>query len=459
MSKPQPDSSHSLYAKREKVYPREVHGKFAFWRVTGVITLLGVYYILPWLQWAERQAVLFDLPGRKFYIMGLTFWPQDFIYLALILIIAAVSLFFFTALYGRVWCGFACPQTVWTEVFLWMERKIEGDRSRQMKLDAQGWNRRKILIKFNKHAVWIVFSLFTGFTFVGYFTPIRDLSHAIINFTMGPWEVFWLLFYSFATYGNAGWMREQVCIYMCPYARFQSAMFDKDTLIISYDNNRGEPRGSRARGIDFNNLGLGSCIDCKLCVQVCPTGIDIRKGLQYECIACAACVDVCNDVMQKMHYPPNLIRYTTENRASGAKARLIRPRTIVYSTLLIVLLSVFFTSITQRIPLQIDVIRDRRALYRETADAAIENVYTIKIMNMENKSQIYRLTLDGLPDATLNLKNPVIAVPAGEVIEVPAWIRIQRAHLDKKMVKIRFKLTTIHKPEYQVSQESRFFGP
>ncbi len=239
-----------LYAKHKKVYPREVHGVFANLRVTGVVVLLGLYYGLAWLPWAGRQAVLFDLPARKFYIFDWVFWPQDFFYLALLLILAAVSLFFFTAIAGRLWCGYACPQTVWTEIFLWMERKIEGDRPQQMKLDRGAWNARKLRLKLSKHAVWIAFSLWTGFTFVGYFTPIRELWGSVWSFDLGPWETFWVLFYGFATYGNAGWMREQVCIYMCPYARFQSAMFDRDTLIISYDEDRGEPRGSRKKGAD-----------------------------------------------------------------------------------------------------------------------------------------------------------------------------------------------------------------
>jgi cytochrome c oxidase accessory protein FixG len=274
------DESSSFYAKHKKVYPREVHGLFATLRVTGVLVLLGLYYIVPWLQWDGHQAVLFDLPNRKFYIFDLIFWPQDFFYLAVLLIIAGLSLFFFTALAGRLWCGYACPQTVWTEVFLWIERKIEGDRNKQIKLDNSPMSGFKFSRKFLKHFIWITFSAWTGFTFVGYFTPILDLGVAIYDLALGPWEWFWIVFYSFATYGNAGWMREQVCIYMCPYARFQSAMFDKDTLIISYDNDRGEPRGSRKKNIDPKEKGLGDCVDCTLCVQVCPTGIDIRNGLQ-----------------------------------------------------------------------------------------------------------------------------------------------------------------------------------
>ena len=290
----------SLFEKREKVYPREVHGTFALLRVGAVVGLLGLYYALPWVEWSGRQALLLDLPARKFYIFGLTLWPQDFPLLALLLIIAAMSLFFFTALAGRLWCGYACPQTVWTEVFLWIERHIEGSRIQQMRLDQGPLNFRKFRIKAAKHTVWILFSLWTGFTFVAYFTPAQEMAAKTLALQLGPWEIFWLLFYSFATYGNAGWMREQVCKYLCPYARFQSAMFDSDTLIISYDEKRGEPRGARRPEVNPAEQGLGDCINCTLCVQVCPTGIDIREGLQYECIGCSACIDVCDDVMDKM---------------------------------------------------------------------------------------------------------------------------------------------------------------
>ena len=301
-------SGESLYRKEPKIYPRQVTGRFARLRVVAVWVLLGLFYLLPWIRIAGKQSVLFDLPARKFYILGMTFWPQDFVYLALLLITAGLSLFFFTALAGRLWCGFACPQTVWTEVFIWIERWVEGDRQKRMKLDAAPWNAEKILRKSAKQFLWIVFAAWTGFTFVGFFTPIRELGANVLSLSLGPWETFWTIFYAFATYGNAGYLREQVCKYMCPYARFQSAMFDKDTLIISYDSERGEPRGGRRKSLDPQEAGLGDCINCTLCVQVCPTGIDIRDGLQYECIACAACIDVCDQVMDKMEYPRGLVR-------------------------------------------------------------------------------------------------------------------------------------------------------
>ena len=307
----------SYYAKHRKIYPREVQGRFTRLRTIAVFALLGLYYLLPWMNWNGRQAILFDLPARQFHLFGLVMWPQDFIFLTLLLVIAGLTLFFSTAMAGRLWCGFACPQTVWTEVFLWMERAIEGDRARRLKLDRAPWSLQKLLRKGGKQLAWIIFALWTGFTFVGFFTPIRTLLPSALAFQLGPWETFWSLFYSFATYGNAGYLREQVCKYMCPYARFQSAMFDKDTLVITYDARRGEPRGSRPRGLDARSRGQGDCIDCKACVQVCPTGIDIRQGLQYECISCAACIDACDSVMDAEPTWAHSFHHPTHPRRQG----------------------------------------------------------------------------------------------------------------------------------------------
>lgn len=397
---PERNGGESLYRKEPKVYPREAHGRYARLRRVAVFVLLGLYYILPWINWGGHQSVLFDLPGRKFYIFGLTFWPQDFIYLALLLIAAGLTLFFFTALAGRLWCGYACPQTVWTEVFLWMEKWVEGDRNKRMKLDKAPWTANKVWRKALKQLLWVSFALWTGFTFVGFFTPIREFGQSILAGSIGPWETFWWLFYSFATYGNAGFLREQVCKYMCPYARFQSAMFDRDTLIISYDQERGDPRGGRRKTADKAELGLGDCIDCTLCVQVCPTGIDIRDGLQTECIACAACVDVCNQVMDKMDYAPGLIRYTTENALEHKKSRVLRPRVVIYGLLLAAILGGTLWSMTHRTPLRADLLRDRNQLYRELPDGRIENVYTLKLVNMTDQDQRYLISIPGQEELT-----------------------------------------------------------
>jgi cytochrome c oxidase accessory protein FixG len=459
----EPVSSEEVYARHKKVYPREVHGIFANLRVLGVTLLLGLFYGVAWLQWDGHQAVLLDLPARKFYIFGLTFWPQDFFYFAWLLVIAALTLFYVTSLAGRLWCGYACPQTVWTEIFLWIERKVEGSRNQQMKRDAGGMTSTKFRVKALKHFIWIAFSLYTGFTFVGYFTPIRELSVSMVNFNLGPWETFWVFFYGFATYGNAGWMREQVCIYMCPYARFQSAMFDKDTLIIAYDEQRGEPRGSRKRGSDPREAGLGDCVDCTLCVQVCPTGIDIRDGLQYQCIGCAACIDVCDQVMEKMDYPKGLVRYTTEHAMSGKHTHIVRPRTIMYTLLLLLLSAGLVYAITQRTAVELDIIRDRNSLYRENASGLVENVYTLKVINMDVKPHRYTLEVtgesSGLEGLTLIKSDQPIDVPSGEVLNLPVSVSIDPIQLKRPANQIEFILTAEDDPKLTRREVARFLGP
>jgi len=454
-----PDNTEEFYEKHKKVYPRKVTGIFASLRTLGVFILLGGYYFVPWLRWDNHQAVLFDLPARKFYIFGLTFWPQDFFYLAALLIIAALSLFFFTALAGRLWCGYACPQTVWTEMFLWIERKVEGSRNQQIKLDKAEMDSRKLYTKALKHFLWLTLSAWTGFTFVGYFTPIIDLGHALFQFSLGPWETFWIIFYGFATYGNAGWMREQVCIYMCPYARFQSAMFDKDTLIISYDDKRGESRGSRKKSVDPKEEGLGDCVDCSLCVQVCPTGIDIRDGLQYQCIGCAACIDVCDEVMEKMDYDKGLVRYTTQNRIDGKTTHLLRPRIVVYASLLVLISLTLVYSIATRIPLELDIIRDRNALYRETVDGLVENIYTLKLINMDTKEHQYQLRVDGLKDMVFIQPKAKIEIKSGEVINLAVRIQIDPVNLSKTSSTVNFYLDSTDQPDLAVTEKARFIGP
>lgn len=393
----------SLYASHEKIYPRSVSGFFSNWRWGMVVLTQLVFYGLPWLEWGQRQAVLFDLGSRRFYIFGLVLYPQDFIYLTGILVISALSLFLFTAVAGRLWCGYACPQTVYTEIFLWIEKKVEGDRSARMRRDAKPMSADKLTRKALKHFLWISLALWTGFTFVGYFTPIKDLGLEFLQMSMSSWEVFWTFFYGFATYGNAGFMREQVCKHMCPYARFQSAMFDKDTLIVTYDAERGEPRGARSRKADPASLNLGACVDCSLCVQVCPTGIDIRKGLQYECIGCGACADVCDTVMDKMGYARGLVKYTTENAMSQHWSRaqtwrhVLRPRVLIYTAILGVIVIAMLVSLSLRVPFKVDVVRDRGVMARIVPGGKIENVYRLQVMNATESNQRYKIAVTGLP--------------------------------------------------------------
>lgn len=404
-----------MYVSERKVYPRDVDGRYQRLRRLAVFVLLGLYYGVAWLDWNGRQAVLWDLPGRKFHVFGLSFWPQDFIFLAVLLIIAGLSLFFFTALAGRLWCGYACPQTVWTETFLWIEQWLEGDRPQRMKLDAGPWTLTKIRRKGGKHLLWLVFALWTGFTFVGYFTPIGELASRAMPFAWSGWETFWVLFYSLATWGNAGVLREQVCKYMCPYARFQSAMFDRDTLIIAYDTARGEPRGARKRNADPKALGLGDCIDCTICVQVCPTGIDIRDGLQIECIACGACIDACDGVMDKMGYPRGLVRYDTQHGVDGQPTRVLRPRVILYGLVLGAIICGLALAVITRQPVILDVMRDRNALYRETSDHRIQNGYLLRVINKSAEARRFTLAIAG-PEGLAFARDPgVIALKPEDV--------------------------------------------
>jgi cytochrome c oxidase accessory protein FixG len=448
----------SYYAAHQKVYPREVAGRFARLRVLSVWVLLGLFYVMPWINWGDRQAVLFDLPARKFFILGLVFWPQDFIFLTWLLIIAALSLFFFTAVGGRLWCGYACPQTVWTEAFLWMERLTEGNRAARLKLDHGPWNARKIARKGAKQLLWVSFALWTGFTFVGFFTPIRTLAHELATFAPGPWETFWILFYGFATYGNAGFLREQVCKYMCPYARFQSAMFDRDTLVITYDKERGEPRGARKRGTDARAQGKGDCIDCTMCVQVCPTGIDIRKGLQIECIACAACIDVCDDVMDKMGSPRGLIRYTTQHALDHEATHVLRPRVLIYAALLGALVAGFVIAVSLRSPVSLDVIRDRNALYRLTDDGRVDNVYTVRILNKSEHERTFVLEARGASPLELRSAQREYVVPSGAVYSVP--LRVRRAAYEPLGAEtIRLTVRDRDDSSIQSTTDARFLAP
>lgn len=455
----------SLYQAHKKVYPRSVSGLFARWRWGMVFLTQLVFYGLPWLEWGQRQAVLFDLEARRFYIFGLVLYPQDFIYLTGLLVISALSLFLFTAVAGRQWCGYACPQTVYTEIFLWIERKIEGDRSARMRLDNAPMSFKKFSIKSAKQIAWISVALWTGFTFVGYFSPIHELGRSFLYATLGPWEIFWVFFYGFATYGFAGYMREQVCKYMCPYARFQSAMFDKDTLIVSYDEKRGEPRGARSRKADPQALGLGACIDCTLCVQVCPTGIDIRKGLQYECISCAACIDVCDDVMDKMNYPRGLIKYTTQNSVqlgwtrSQTLRHVLRPRVLIYTSILLAISLAMLVSLATRTPLKVDVVRDRGVMARIVSGGMIENVYRLQVMNATETVQHYKITVAGLPGLQLaSDQDSLVTVDPTEA----RWIVI-RAQLPYEAAApgshpIHFEIVAQDAPAH-VSEKSVFLVP
>lgn len=464
----------NLYEKTEKIYPREVNGKFQTLRTITVYALLGLYYLLPFIEWSGRQAVLFDLQSRKFHIFNLTFWPQDFFFLSVLLIMAGILLFFVTSLAGRVWCGYACPQTVWTEIFIWMERWVEGSRAQQIKLTQQSWTLKKIYKRCLKQFLWISFSLFTGLIFVAYFVPVKELIPNFFTLNTSGWTLFWVLFYGFATYGNAGFLREQVCKYMCPYARFQSAMFDKDTLIVAYDEARGEPRYRGKRRKDSSaTVTTGDCVDCGLCVQVCPTGIDIREGLQYECIACAACIDVCNDVMKKVNLPANLIRYSTEQQDQGdtktLTQTLIRPRSMIYAAILAAIFMAWIYALSIRSNFHVDILRDRNSMFRLSENNQIENVYQAKLMNKSHIDQSYRIRVIGLDSAKAywvnhkqnsNQNNISQIVTAGELENQTLIITVATNQLTSQIqnISIEFSETQGDSPD-TITEKTKFWGP
>ncbi|QWT47196.1 cytochrome c oxidase accessory protein CcoG [Azospira inquinata] len=458
-----PNSGGSLYEKHRKIYAKAVSGLFANWRWVMVFITQAIFYGGPWLQWNGRQAILLHLVERKFYLFGLIFWPQDVIYLAILLMVSAYGLFLVTAVAGRLFCGYACPQTVYTEIFMWIERMVEGDRNARMKLDKAPMSGAKVGKKLTKHALWIILALYTSFTFVGYFTPMNELLGELKTLHLGPWETFWIFFYAGFAYLMAGFMREQVCKYMCPYARFQSVMFDPDTLIITYDPERGDPRGARKKGEDYKAAGKGDCIDCGVCVQVCPTGIDIRNGLQYECIGCAACIDACDGVMDKMEYPRGLIRYSTENvmnkkvERTGIIGHVIRPRILIYSGILTIITVTAGWFLFHRIPLKVDVIRDRATLARETDDGLIENVYTLRVMNTDEKEHHYSVKIDGLDTASVSTKE--VVVPSATTTEVTAEVHASPDAGKKGSNPIHFVIQAEDNPNIQVKEKAAFMQP
>ena len=448
-----------LYASREKIYVKEIFGFFQRIRTVSLWLLMGMYFVFCWVSINGEQLIYFDLPARKFHLFGATFWPQDFVLLSWLLIICAFGLFFITTLFGRVWCGYTCPQTVWTFIFMWVEEKVEGSRNQRIKMDKTDTNRSKVIKKTTKHVIWLLISFATGLTFVGYFYPIRELIFDFFTLnSVDEWVYFWVLFFTVATYANAGWLREQVCLYMCPYARFQSVMFDKDTMVVSYNPNRGEPRGSRKKSIDHTKAGLGDCIDCEMCVQVCPTGIDIRDGLQYECIGCALCIDACDQIMDKMNYPKGLISYSNENTLEGKKSHLIRPKSIGYGIVLSVMIGAVIYSLASRVPLGLDVIKDRGALYQLTGLGKIENSYTLKIINMADRAREFTLSVSGMEGLTITTATE-FSVESGEVYSLPTSIEVNPKNMVETNNDIKFIIEAIDDNTIEAESDSRFLGP
>ena len=451
--------TQEIYAKRRHIYVREIKGVFQKLRRSANWALMLAFFLLPWINIGGRPLILFDLPNREFHIFTATFYPQEFILLSWLLIICAFGLFFITVFAGRVWCGYTCPQSVWTFLFIWIEHRIEGSRNRRIKLDNQPMTADKAWRKGAKHTAWLLIALATGITFVGYFTPIRYLVAELPTLEAHGWSYFWVGFFLVFTYLNAGWLREQVCIYMCPYARFQSVMFDRDTLIVSYDESRGEPRGHRKKNLshlEAREAGYGDCIDCELCVQVCPTGIDIRDGLQVECITCAACIDACDSVMDKMGYPRGLVRYTTENALEGRKSHIMRPRLLGYFAALVLMMGTFAWAINDRMPLNFDAERERTQLYQVTRDGQISNVFSLTIRNLDDQDHTYQLSVAGLPSLTLD--SSTISVPAGESRFEAVTVTANPDDLQQPSHPIVFTLQAQQDADIRLERETSFLG-
>ncbi|WP_367987730.1 cytochrome c oxidase accessory protein CcoG [Vibrio sp. NTOU-M3] len=436
-----------------RIYVRESKGTFQKLRRYGGWFLLLLFALTPWIPYGERQAILLDIGHQQFNFFGTTLYPQDLTLLALLFMIAAFGLFFITTFLGRVWCGYLCPQTVWTFMYIWFEEKLEGSANKRRKQDSTKPTFKLILRKTAKHLAWIAIALITGLTFVGYFVPMKALVVNFFTFEASFWPVFWVLFFAGCTYANAGWMRSIVCIHMCPYARFQSAMFDKDTFIVGYDAKRGEARGPRSRKADPKTMGLGDCIDCDLCVQVCPTGIDIRDGLQYECINCGACIDACNNTMDRMGYEKGLINYTTEHRLSGHHTKVMRPKLLGYGAVLLVMFALFFVQIASVDPAGLSVLRDRNQLFRVNSSGEVENTYTLKIINKTQQIQQYQLDVTGLSDVSWYGKQTVQVQP-GEVLNLPMSLGVEPESLSSPISTIQFVLSDSN--NFTIEVESRF---
>ncbi len=449
-----------MYAKRRHIYVREIKGLFQRLRRGANWALMALFFGMPWVTWGDRPAIWFDLPAREFHILGGTFYPQEFMLLSWILIICAFGLFLVTVFAGRVWCGYTCPQSVWTFLYIWLEHRLEGPRNRRIKLDKAPWSVDKLWRKGAKHAAWLAIAFATGATFVGYFTPIRELVGDFLGLSVGPWALFWIGFFTVFTYLNAGWLREQVCLYMCPYARFQAVMFDSDTLVVSYDAARGEPRGARKRNLSHEQAreaGYGDCIDCDLCVQVCPTGIDIRDGLQYECITCAACIDACDSVMDKMGYPRGLVRYTTEHQLAGGKTQLLRPRLLGYLAALLVMIGLLAWVLAGRVPLEFEIERDRQQLYQVTRDGQVSNRYTLNIRNLDGREHLYRVDVRGLPGLTL-VGDDQISIAANSSRTLVLELRADAEALELPSHPIEIHLRSLDDDSVQQTRDTRFIG-
>ena len=452
-------STHKNSADRfnpsNRIYVRAVYGFFQKLRKFTGWGLILFFIAMPMIRWDGHQAVLFDVDKQQFQLFDMLFFPQDLTLVAWVFIIAAFALFFFTTYLGRVWCGYTCPQTVWTFIFIWFEERFEGTANKRKRLDEMPWDFNKVWRKTAKHTGWLAVSLLTGLAFCSYFVPVEKLYTDFFTGQSSMLVLIMIFIFTFSTYANAGWMRSIFCVHMCPYSRFQSAMFDKNTYSVGYDATRGEKRGPRSRKVDRSETGLGDCVDCDLCVQVCPTGIDIRDGLQYECINCGACIDACDQTMDKMGYPRGLISYTSEQVLEGKETKLLRPKIIGYGLMLLVMVGLFIVNLSTLTNAEMEILRDRNSLYRENVDGLIENTYTLKVINKSTDAQVYRITFAGLKDATL-IGPKQITIQSGEVFTQPISIAVDPYDIKAKKITLTIKLTNVDNNEV-IEQDASFF--
>ena len=452
----------------DKIHARTTQGFFSRWRWTFVWLTQAIFYGVPWLTWHTRQAVLFDLDAKRFYLFGAVLFPQDLIYLAALLVVSALLLFFVTAVVGRIWCGFACPQTVYTSIFMWIENTFEGSHQNRKRLDKVGWGTQKLMRRGGKHMAWMVFSLWTGFTFVGYFTPIRPLAIDTWSLSVGHWSAFWILFYGLFTYLNAGLVREKVCLHMCPYGRFQGSLMDARTLNVAYDHRRGEPRRGNLEN-DPRDARNGHCIDCTLCVQVCPTGIDIRNGLQAACIGCGLCIDACDDVMTKVFAPKGLIRMASLHELSSGHTsrqpwiqRILRTRVWVYGSLLFLVMAATGWAFSTRPEIRLNVIRDRSVMTRQVEQGAAENVYSLQLMNASDHERT--VVVDVQPPHLVSLTQPAaVKLGPAQASSLTVTVRMLSTEAMQRpgeVIPIRFHVVTLNAPsQTQANEASTFLVP
>ncbi len=454
------DASHwHVNAGDETIHAKRMGGRFRTYRWYAS-SLWILFFITPYMRWDGQQAILFDIPHRQFHLWGLTIWPQDVWMLSLVLILLAITLFAVTAIAGRVWCGYFCFQSVWTDWFTWLEDKIEGNPIQRRKLDAAPWNGRKIQLKLYKHSLWLFISLLTGFSFAAYFTDVYGLWHSYL--TLDAALIAWVVLGTIVltTYVFAGFMREQVCFWLCPYARIQSVMIDKDTELPTYDLARGEPRGKlHGQGSESR----GDCIDCRLCVGVCPTGVDIREGMSEGCITCGMCIDACDSIMDKVNRPRGLIRYASRKEMMGdpLPALFKRPRVITYSIILFLAITGIIYGLTHIPPVELSVVHERQPLFIQMSDGSILNKYTIKAVNKTPHRLEFQLRIAGL-DA-VNIKMPdgdIVKLEAKGTIPFHVYLRIMPVQLKQKNTKIRFILESMNSADtIKIIKKSVFIGP